>query len=175
LRDGRILVRSTPAGAIARLNGVDQGRTPLAIRQLDYGRYRVTVVLPGHDVAEREVLVTRGAPAAALTVELVRATPGANVPLASGSPAAPSAQRGAAVTMPAAESSLEIVSRPSGVRVVVDGQPIGTTPLRISGLAPGTHSIQLEQAGYRPWTDKVTTTSGRLTRVSASLEPGTPR
>ena len=71
--------------------------------------------------------------------------------------------------------SLEIASRPRGARVFLNGQPVGITPLRISGLTPGPHTIRLEQSGYRSWTDTVNAVTAQLTRVSASLEPASQR
>jgi len=40
--------------------------------------------------------------------------------------------------------SLEIRSEPSGARVIIDGQPRGTTPATIRELAAGDHALVLE-------------------------------
>jgi hypothetical protein len=71
-RDGRILVRSTPANAEVRVNGTVRGRTPLPLRSLDYGTYRIAVSAPGYATAEREVTISRANPAASITIDLVR-------------------------------------------------------------------------------------------------------
>jgi serine/threonine-protein kinase len=189
VRDGRMLVRSSPADAVVRVDGIERGRTPLALRGLDYGSYRVAVALAGHVPAEREVSITRDVPAAALTFDLARAqaqgvsgappavagTPqtAASEPRATTTKPLPPPSSRPADNAPGPATSLEIVSHPPGARVFVDGQSIGAAPLRVSGLSPGLHQIRLEQAGYHPWSAAATVVSGRLTRVSASLEPST--
>jgi len=46
---------------------------------------------------------------------------------------------------------VEIVSRPAGARVVVNGVPRGQTPLRLE-LPPGPQYLRLELEDYSPWT-----------------------
>jgi serine/threonine protein kinase len=180
-REGRMLVRSTPADAQVLVNGEPRGRTPLVLRDLDYGPYRVAVSLGGYASSEREVAITREAPAAALTFELDRG-PGPGQPdgRPAGGTSTPSpavatgpATRPGTAPDPSREASMEIVSRPAGARVVLDGRMVGTTPLRVSGLTPGPHDIRLEREGYRLWSGTITATAGRLTRVAASLEVST--
>jgi hypothetical protein len=167
-RAGRMLVRSTPADAEVLVNGEVRGRTPIALRNLPYGVYRVTVSRLGYVPVEREVTVSATAPAAALQLELQRAgTADASSPPAR---SAASPQVGLEEAR-AADTSVEVVSRPAGARVFIDDQAVGSTPLRVSGLAPGPHTIRLEQPGYRSWIGTVTVTAGRLARVSASLDP----
>lgn len=184
-----MLVRSTPANAVVLVNGVERGRTPVAIRNLQYGTYRVAVSLPGYGVEEREVALSQEIPASAMTFTLQAGSPqvgaaepepGPATPEAAGAgsrPEAPpaSALRTSVDTRSGTAGSLDIASLPRGARVFLNGQPVGVTPMRISGLAPGPHTIRLEQSGYRSWTDTVTAVTARLTRVSASLEPAAPR
>ena len=72
-----------------------------------------------------------------------------------------------AVTGPA---SLEVVSRPSGAQVILDGRVIGKTPMTIPDVATGDHSIRLELAGFKGWATSVGVKAGTATRVAASLE-----
>jgi hypothetical protein len=39
---------------------------------------------------------------------------------------------------------LQVWSEPGGAKVVIDGQPRGTTPLTVTDLAPGDHAVALE-------------------------------
>lgn len=87
-------------------------------------------------------------------------------------PAARPPDRRPATTGPA---SLEVVSRPAGARVFLDGKLVGTTPLRGTESAPGSHRVRLELAGYAPWTATVRVSAGERTRIAASLEPSTTR
>jgi hypothetical protein len=43
-----------------------------------------------------------------------------------------------------ADGTLQVRTEPSGARVTVDGQPKGTTPLTLTDLAAGEHSVTLE-------------------------------
>ncbi len=73
----------------------------------------------------------------------------------------------------AAESdtgALQVLSRPSGAQVVVDGRVAGKTPLSIPGVRAGAHDVRIELPGFRRWATSVTVTGGDRTRVAASLE-----
>jgi hypothetical protein len=52
----------------------------------------------------------------------------------------------------------------------VDNRAVGTTPLRLTTLAPGRHQVRFELAGYRAWRTEVAIVAGSETRVSGSLE-----
>jgi serine/threonine-protein kinase len=167
MREGRILVRSTPAATV-RVNGTVRGKTPLALRELAFGSYRISVEAPGYQPAEREVAISASQPSGTVTFDLVVA----------GATAAPTSPRADIATSPATgrtasqtEASLDLVSSPSGARAFVDDRLVGTTPVRVSGLTPGAHTVRLEHGGYGPWTGSVTTVAGRVTRVSVTLEP----
>src|SRR5262249_24099202 len=69
---GRILVRTTPAGARVRLDGRDVGATPLTIRDLSHGVHQIHVAHDGYAPADRRVTITSSAPAQSITVELAR-------------------------------------------------------------------------------------------------------
>jgi hypothetical protein len=66
--------------------------------------------------------------------------------------------------------SLQILSRPSGATVFVDGQTVGRTPLVISNVRIGAHDIRLELTGFRRWATSVQVSPGARARVAASLE-----
>jgi len=65
--------------------------------------------------------------------------------------------------------AIEVVSRPAGAQVSIDGQMIGQAPLSIADVAEGTHDIRLELAGFNPWVTSVRVSRGGRTRVGASL------
>jgi outer membrane biosynthesis protein TonB len=85
----------------------------------------------------------------------------APAPAASAAPAAPAA------TGP---GSLEVVSRPAGANVIVDGNAAGRTPLTIGEIAAGRHTVRLEMPGYQQWQTTVEIKPRASTRVAASLE-----
>ena len=66
--------------------------------------------------------------------------------------------------------TLSIDSSPGG-EVFLDRQSAGLTPLRLTNLRAGSHLIWIERDGYRRFTRVVQVPSGRVTRLSAELEP----
>ena len=82
------------------------------------------------------------------------------------------AERGAPVEVAIAEQgSLEVVSRPSGAQVSLDGRVVGATPLSLPAVRKGVHDVLIELPGYDRWSTSVVVTTGTRTRVGASLEP----
>ncbi|MGE3509906.1 MAG: PEGA domain-containing protein, partial [Vicinamibacterales bacterium] len=147
---GRLLVRSSPAGAWVTLNGKDVGVTPLTLRVLPFGTHVVQVRRDGYGNEERRVTLSAARPAQSLTVDLER-------------PA------GGLATVNDVLVPLSVESRPAGAWVFLDGRRIGTTPLRMS-VATGGHVVRLELDGYRRWSSSVRVTAGERNRVTASLE-----
>ena len=66
--------------------------------------------------------------------------------------------------------SLQVLSRPAGAQVVLNGRPIGRTPLVVPDIRAGGHDIRLELQGFRRWATTVQVSPGERTRVAASLE-----
>jgi hypothetical protein len=62
-----------------------------------------------------------------------------------------------------------VVSRPSGAEVIVDGPPVGRTPLSIE-VSSGAHTVRLSLPGFNPWQTTVNVQPGSPMRVSGSLE-----
>jgi hypothetical protein len=67
--------------------------------------------------------------------------------------------------------SLSIVSDPPGSDVYLDGFYQGLTPVTINYLAPGSHDIQLDHAGYYDWKSTTVVVPGKTTTVSGTLIP----
>lgn len=146
---GRLLVRSVPAGARVMISGRARGTTPATVRDLPFGTYNVTVSREGYRPRIQRVTLSRSAPARDITVELVRATP-----------PPPTATTG----------SVYIDTRPSGAQVTMDGRVMGTTPMRIPDLAPGSHTLRLDLAGHKSLTTTVVVRAGQQVPVRVSLE-----
>ena len=155
-RDGRLLIRSTPAGAPVTIDDSRRGSTPLVVRDLEYGSYEVRVTSPGLEPQTRRLTVTRERPSAAVTFDLT-------VPV-----------RESAAGVEATTGSLYIDSLPRGALVIFDGAPFGTTPLLAPGVAIGAHDVELTLDGYRRWTSSVQVRNGQRNRVTGSLEPQRP-
>jgi hypothetical protein len=153
-RKGRVIVRSTPPGALLVIDGRPHGQTPVAVNDLAFGSHAIEVARSGY-VPYTET-VTLAAKNAVRTVT-VRLQPG----LGSG---------GTATASAAIDGSVYVDSRPRQARVLIDGRVIGTTPLRIPALHAGSHAVRLELVGYQPFTTTVGVKAGEETRVTATLE-----
>ena len=65
---------------------------------------------------------------------------------------------------------LQVDSRPRGAQVFVDGRLVGTTPLMLTEVRPGTHAVRIDLRGHRRWVASVDVAPGARQRVAASLE-----
>ncbi|HWQ21144.1 MAG TPA: PEGA domain-containing protein, partial [Clostridia bacterium] len=67
------------------------------------------------------------------------------------------------------KASLNIRSFPSGATVLLDTRQVGITPLVLSGVAAGTHAIEIHLAGWDVWKGSATAVRGSTTQVIANL------
>jgi hypothetical protein len=163
-KSGRLLVRSTPAGAEVFVNGTRRGVTPLALRELALGGYDVRINRAGYTAAEQRVTLDAGRTSRTVDVTLRRSGAAATAPAAAA--AAPAA---ASAPPAAASGSLLVDSRPPGARVTVDGRDVGLTPVTVGTLAPGDHTVRIELAGYQPIATTARVEPGVRARVAVSL------
>jgi hypothetical protein len=164
VRRGRLVVRSTPAGANVTVNGEWRGRTPLSLDELTFGKYVVRVVSEGYRVQREEVALSAADAARTLSFRLER-TP---APAAARRPApAQSAPR----EQTSFTGSVYVDSRPQGARIYIDGKDYGTTPVRIPSVPIGSHVIRLELPNHRAWSSSLRVTAGVEARVTGSLDP----
>jgi PEGA domain/Protein kinase domain len=173
-RSGTLVVRSMPSGAAVTINGKWSGRTPLTPVTLPFGDYSVRVLLPGYQTRQEQVSLSADTTSRTLSVQLQRepvtsraATPNAARPQQPAAPTAPATAPDAGV----GTGTLEVDSRPIGARVFIDDRPVGTTPLRLPDVAPGSRVVRLELADHQTWTGVVQVGRGKTTRVAGSLEP----
>jgi len=151
---GRLLVRSVPDGAIVSIDGRQRGTTPAAIRDLPFGTHNIVVSRPGYERREQRITVSAAVPAREVTIELTKVA-------AAGPAAAPPA---------AATGAVYVETRPAGARVSIDGRAVGTSPMRVPELAPGSHRIRVDLAGHKSVTTSVVVRAGQQTTVRLSLE-----
>jgi hypothetical protein len=151
---GRLLVRSTPAGAGVMVNGQSRGVTPLTLRELAFGTHTIEVSHPGHSTRRQRVTLSERRPSRSIDVAL-----------------RPSSVSAPAEVATSSTGSLQVLSRPSGAQVFVDDSLIGTTPLLLSNVAAGSRGVRIELSGHKIWTTSVRIEPGARSRVSASLEP----
>ncbi len=66
--------------------------------------------------------------------------------------------------------SMQVLSRPDGAQVYVDGAFVGRTPVVLATVTPGPHDVRIELDGHQRWETTVRVEAGERTRVAASLE-----
>jgi hypothetical protein len=160
---GRLVVRSTPAGALVFVDGREQGRTPATVADLAIGAHRLRVSRAGYVADDRRLVVTAARPAQSVTVELKR-------PAAAAAAARTDASASPATPGPVTGAALSVDSRPGGAKVFIDGRLAGVTPMSVPQVGVGEHAIRLERDGYRRWSSSIRIAAGEPGRVTASLE-----
>jgi hypothetical protein len=66
--------------------------------------------------------------------------------------------------------TLAVTSEPPGSTVLVNGQPVGNTPVVLPRFRAGSHVVWIEREGYRRWTAAVQVVADRTAQVNATLE-----
>ena len=148
---GRLLVRSSPPGALVDVNGEPRGTTPLALGEIPYGSYTLRVSRPGYVSQVHELSISAGQPVGAASVGLMPAATGAASPAR-------------------ATGSVFVESRPPAAQVFLDGEGVGRTPVLLSEVAAGLREIRIQRDGYRVWSTTTRVVASERTRVGASLD-----
>jgi len=138
---GRLQVSSDPPLAAVILDGQFIGRTPLNLNDVPAGEHTVALELPGHRLWQTAVRVDPLEPAR-LEAALV-----------------------------GEQGSLRVTSEPAGAHVFIDGVERGQTPLTVSDLSPGSHTVRLAAAGYAERSDTVEVEPGGQAELSWRLSP----
>ena len=136
---GQLVVTSRPEGAQVTIDGEVRGQTPLTI-SLNAGAHVMEVQSGKSEPRVIPLTITAGVQTAQY-VEL----------------------QGVAST-----GSVEIRSDPSGARITIDGQNRGTTPMTVSNLSVGDHTVVLELKG-RKATQVVRIQAGTAAKLSVPI------
>jgi WD40 repeat protein len=73
--------------------------------------------------------------------------------------------------IPAAAGNLTVTSVPAGASVSIDGAPAGTTPLALTGISTGSHTVVISADGYSAAIFDVTVAAGETATLAAELAP----
>lgn len=120
LDSGVVECVSEPAGATVQVNGIVRGTTPCRIDRVPKGYATFVFKLKGFEDEKREL----------------RIVPGDSQSLS--------------LSMRGKAARLSVISYPEGARVTVDDNYAGKTPLTLSPVRPGVHTIKAEMPGYAP-------------------------
>jgi serine/threonine protein kinase len=112
---GTLVVQTNPSGAAVEVDGQPRGVTPLTIG-LSPGRHTLKLANEGN-IRSMPITIAAGGQVSQL-IELPRAS--------------------------SLLGELQVRTEPAGAQVTVDGHVYGRSPLTVEGLAPGTHTVALE-------------------------------
>jgi len=127
---GSLRLSSEPSGAAVRMNGREVGTAPTSLESLPEGRYHLSFSLRGFKPMERDVDVKSGQQSELKAV--LDVLPG----------------------------RLLVSSQPPGADVYLDERRIGSAPVVIDNIVPGTHPVRLEMPGRTVVRDAVTIRPG---------------
>ena len=170
-------VNARPAGATVFVDGDSVGTVPLWLDRVAEGQRRVRVVTPaGRTVTDTTLRVETGAVAELdLAPErpgerLAEGTDGGVEPVALASENAPPPPAPPARSAPTT-GELRVSSSPSGAVVTLDGRRLGTTPVSVSDLRPGRHSLSIRRRGYETSVRPVDIRAGGVFEAAVDLRP----
>lgn len=138
---GAMRLSSEPSGASVKVNGRDAGLTPVSMDALPEGRYHLVFALAGFKLHERDVDVRSGQQSEVKAV--LDVLPG----------------------------RLVVSSQPPGATVYLDDRRIGSAPVAIENVPPGTHPVRLEMPGRSIVRDVVTIRPGEEISWSGAPVP----
>ncbi len=138
-------IETEPVGALIVFDGREVGTSPVELQDLSFGPHEVRVVHEGFVPVDELVEIAEDS-ALSLKVYLQRAT-----------------------------ASLLLRSEPANADVLLNGEPLGTTPLEGVTLDPGPYQITVQKRGYRDWSREGTAKSGESLQMVARLERATRR
>jgi len=140
---GSVIIHSQPPGGTLYLDGINYGETPLQIDALSYGTHTVLIEKPGY-------LKFR---------DTITAGPG-HVP-----------EYWEYLVPEPLTGFAGFTSAPEGAEVFIDGQPGGTTPVKLERFSAGSHTALFRKTGYENFTANVNVRGTEPVLVHADLMP----
>lgn len=149
---GSLQVASTPSGASVFLDGSYMGLTPsgdyLDLTSILPGSHTLTLQLAGYTTYTQTVQITSGGVA---TVNAALVSSGQS----------------------SGTGGLTISSQPAGAEMYLDNVFQGVTPLTLSGISPGSHTVLLTMNGYSDSQMTVNVVAGQVTPLAMTLAENT--
>jgi hypothetical protein len=137
-------VSSEPSDASVSVDGQYLGKTPFTTDKFEAGTYTITVSKFGYSPYTTNASFENG------KTTLITAT------------------------LPAQPGSLTVITDPAGATIGIDGKNAGISPVTITDLAPGNHTVAITKDGYNPSEQQVTVASSLTRQVTVSLSPVSP-
>ena len=141
---GALVLTTVPDGASVLIDNVYRGSTPLTLGALEPGTYGVTFSRYGYAKLSTAVRVESGK-----TTEV------------------------SGVLLPST-GLLDVTTSPPGAWILLDSNNTGATPILISNITVGNHTLTAGKEGYVTTEQSVTVLENRTTQVSIILVPASP-
>jgi predicted amino acid dehydrogenase len=78
------------------------------------------------------------------------------------------------ILLPEENGSIYVNTTPSGAEIFTDGNQSGLSPVLVSGLVPGNHTLVARKAGYITTRQEVHVIGGQMVAAQLSLGEGVP-
>jgi TonB family protein len=138
-------IETEPEGASIWVDGLDVGKSPLALPSVAPGPHLVRVAAEGYAPAELRLQTVAGMPTPPLRFVL-----------------APTA------------ALLAVRTNPPGATARLDGRKIGVTPLEAGFIKPGSHDLRIELKGYITQARQIVAEAGRPVLIELRLQEVPP-
>ena len=143
-------IRTLPAEAVVFVDSQRVGSTPLIDLQVDVGARALRIEKAGFITLDTAIVVdTSQTPAFTFALREEEDTP-------------EDVQEPEVMV-------LAVTSEPAGAEVLLDGQSVGQTPLRLEDPEPGAHDLVLRKRGYQDYAGSITVQPGGQTTVNETL------
>lgn len=147
---GSVLVSSNITGAEVYVDGRKIDTAPALVEKLAVGPHVVEVRAEGYVTRRQDVTIEGGKTSkVTLDLELDKATVAANT------------------------GTIQILAEPKGVEILVDGQSQGEAPVKVEGLAEGTHLIEGKKDGYDAGEQSLDIKKGEFKTIKLTLKEKT--
>ncbi|MGE0789719.1 MAG: PEGA domain-containing protein [Sandaracinaceae bacterium] len=156
-----IYLSTTPGDAVVYLDNepVTSTSSPFVLAGVEPGEHLVEVRKHGFLTWATRVTVERGQ-----TLEL----PAVQLSAEGGTGTDPSS--GTSGTAPVAGTGFRLETVPAGAHVYIDETALGrTTPVTITDLSAGTHTVRAELENYAPWTGQIDVVEGQVTALPRAV------
>ncbi len=140
---GSISIMS-PTGASVYLDGMDKGKTPIDLDNIEQGQHTVTLRLEGYEDWSQTISVETGKTTPILPTNMTHVPTTGNI---------------------------SISSSPEEAKVYIDDTHQGETPTVLKNIEQGVHEINLKLEGYKDCTEIINVDVGETTKVLAELKP----
>ncbi len=137
---GSISIKSNPPKAKICLDSEEIGTTPVTLKSIDIGQHEIEIMAEGYSTWIKAIDIKKGKNKK-INVVLQKDT-----------------------------GSVIIKSEPSNAKVLIDGNEIGNTPVSLSDLKPGTHSVEIKMDGYESWSKSLEVIADKETVIATKLQ-----